>query len=152
MSFKKSEDVVWQFIPRKQNRDFKGSDEYQMRRFVRRAIAQSDLTRAEKEITIAIANLWFHHRNGPEKIIRPGRKRLARQTKVTIKTVSRTFRALKSAGAITAIRNPRGGVKPTHYTVNLPALMALCGAKWVDEFLSGAYKSQAEIIQLGEGK
>ena len=132
--------------------NFRQSPEHQLRRFVRKAIRNSKMTRGQKEITTSIVNLWFHHRNGPEGIIRPGRKRLARQAGVTIVTVSRSLSMLKTAGVLTATKNPKGGVRPTHYIVNLNNLMALCGARWADEFLRGAYKSQAEIIPLGEGK
>ena len=132
--------------------NFRQSPEHQLRRFVRKAIRGSKMTRGQKEITTAIVNLWFHHRNGPEGIIRPGRKRLARHTQFTIKTVSRTFATLKKAGVLTATKNPKGGVRPTHYIVNLNNLMAFCGEKWADEFLRGAYKSQAEIVPFGEGK
>lgn len=128
---------------------FKDSQEAAFRRLVRQAIRKGDLTKGERDVTLAIVNLWFHHRNGPKGYIHPGREKLAKSAGVTVKTVSRTLASLRAAGVLTPLNGVSGGGKtPTHYTVNTHALLVLCGCDWVDDFMRG----RAQNVPLSNGK
>ena len=119
---------------------FKQSNEQSVRRLVRDAIRNSELTRSQKDVTLAVTNLWFHHRTGYEKVVRAGQRKIAKRAKVTTQTVYRTLCRLEAAGILIAVKNPKGGSGPTHYKMDLHALMTFCGCDWVDEFLTGAFK------------
>jgi len=112
------------------------SAEFSFRRMVRAAIRRSEMTKSDRDVTLAMANLWFHHRNGPKKHIHPGRKKLAKSAGVSIKTVARCLAKLQAARIIIAIKYPRGeGQNPTQYTVDLAALLTYCGCDWLDDFM-----------------
>ena len=119
---------------------FKKSNEHAARRLVRSAIRNSELTRGQKEVTVAVANLWFHHRTGHDKVVRAGQRKIAKTAKASIPTVYRTLCLLEAAGVLIAVKNPKGGSGPTHYKMDLNALMTFCGCDWVDDFLQGAFK------------
>jgi hypothetical protein len=117
--------------------NYKDSTEYAYRRLVRAAIRKSNMTKSDRDITLAIVNLWFHHRNGPKGYIHPGRKHLAKKANVSIITVARCLTRLRDSHVILAIKNPKGeGQKPTQYVVNIHALMLHCGQYWLDEFMA----------------
>jgi hypothetical protein len=100
------------------------------RRFFREAVKKSPLTRAQKDILAAVANLWLHHRNGPRGVIHPGREKLARITKTSVRTVASTLGMLRNAGVLTAVARPNGeGQRPTEYTMSLSAMCDLCGVE-----------------------
>ena len=81
-------------------------------------------------MTTAMLNMWLYHRHGPKGYINPGRAKLAKTTMVTQKTVSRAMALLRDAGAIQAKRALRGeGGNETEYTMDIPALLRLCGAE-----------------------
>jgi hypothetical protein len=114
---------------------FRDSNEAAFRRLVRAAIRKSEMTRGEQAVTLVLANLWFHHRNGPEGVIRPGRERIGRAAGVSIKTVTRTLAKLRSAGCLIAVSHDKGGRAATRYRLRLLPLLVLCGANlpsWVD--------------------
>ena len=116
--------------------EFKASREGAWRRFLRRAVLQSDMTRTQKAVAIPILNLWLHHRNGTKGRIHPGRERLAKEAKASIRTVASTLKILRDAGVIKVRARPNGeGQKPTEYTLNTIALIVFCGAdlpKWIE--------------------
>lgn len=123
---------------------FKDSQEYTLRRLVRGAVRKSLLTRAERDVTLALVNVWFHHRHGPKGYIHPGCQALAKKANVSSKTVSRTFGKLRAAGVLETLSNLKGGqATATRYKINLAALMTLCGAVWIDAFLQGRTAQQA---------
>ena len=74
---------------------FRHSNEAAFRRAVRAAIRQSALSKSEQAVTLALANLWFHHK--PKGEMHPGRAKIARRARVSIKTVTRTMAKLKAA-------------------------------------------------------
>ncbi len=51
---------------------FRDSNEAAFRRAVRDAIRKSALTKSEQAVTLALANLWFHHK-APKGVMHPGR-------------------------------------------------------------------------------
>jgi len=115
---------------------FKDTPDAAYQRMVRSAIRKSEMTKSDRDITVAIVNLWFHHRNGPKGYIHPGRKHLAKKARVTIMTVARCLAKLRAGGMITPVRNLHGeGQNPTHYTVNIHAILVFCGATWIDEYV-----------------
>ena len=88
---------------------FRASNEAAFRQLVRAAIRKSDMTKGEQAVALAVANLWFHHRNGPEGIIRPGRQRLALKARVSVRTVASTLAMLRAASVLVAVEYAKGG-------------------------------------------
>lgn len=122
--------------------DFKKSLEASWRRCLRSAVNQSQMTRGQKAVTIAVLNLWMHHRND-KGYIYPGRRRLAKATGLTEKTVSRTLAMLRAADVLRVRARLRGeGQKPTEYTMATIPLLHFCGAKlpkWIEGELVQIY-------------
>lgn len=114
---------------------FRDSQEAAFRRIIREAVNKGPFTKSERDVTLAMVNHWFHHRKGRNGFIHPGREKIAKRAKVTVKTVSRTFAVLRAAGILMPISGVfGGGNQSTRYTVNTHALLVYCGCDWVDEF------------------
>ena len=128
---------------------YKDSDDAEFKRMVRTSIRKSEMTKSDRDITIALVNLWFYHKGGAKKYIHPGRKHLAKKAGVTVKTVSRCLARLRTAQIISPIKNPRGeGQKPTQYTVNIHNLLVFCGGSWIDEYMRLSYiKCPTTLLQ-----
>jgi hypothetical protein len=94
------------------------------------------MTPGQKSVVIQILNLWLHHRNGVNGIIHPGRERLAKVGRVSVRTVAATLKMLRDASVLKVTARPYGeGQKPTEYTMNTISLLVLCGAelpKWIE--------------------
>lgn len=115
--------------------EFSKSQEAAWRRLVRNIIRKADLNRAEREVILAVANQWLHHRNGPEKCIYPGREKLAKQAKCSVATVKRALALLRDSGVLVPMGSLHGGHKATRYRVRMIPLFELCGAElpdWMD--------------------
>jgi hypothetical protein len=91
--------------------------------YTRRIIRRSDFTRAERDILIALTNLWFHHRNGRKGFIHPGRNMLAKKAKASIRTVASALALFRDLDFLTAQRYASGGTGcATQYTVSIRAI------------------------------
>lgn len=113
---------------------YKDSAEAAARKVVRDMIRKAGFSRSEREVILAVVNLWFYHKNGLKGYIHPGRKLLAKRADVSIRTVATTLGKLRDAGVLQAIANRKGeGQKPTHYTVDLIALFEACGHEFPKE-------------------
>ena len=120
------------------NTAFRDSQEAAFRKMVRDAIRKGPFTRAERDVTLAMVNHWFHHKSGQKPFIHPNRATIARKARVTEKTVSRAFGALRAASVLRAVSGTKGGQSvATKYHVNIWALMTLCGCGWLDDFMRG---------------
>lgn len=118
--------------------DFQNSQEQAFRRLVREAIRKCpDFTKSERDVCLAMVNLWFHHKGGPKGYIHPGRALLAKRAKCTEKTVSRSLAKLRAIGAIIPLNEPNGGRIATRYQVSISDLLIFCGHEWVAEFMAG---------------
>ena len=105
--------------------DFKQSRSAEEQRQIRaivRKIKRDKLTKGQRDVLTVIVNQWFHHRNGPEGVIRPGKERIAKRANVCIRTVATALELFRSMGIICAVQYAKGGTKATRYTVNLTAL------------------------------
>lgn len=130
---------------------FKDSQEQAFRRLVRAAIRKGEFTKGERDVTLAVVNHWFHHKAKGK--MHPGRAKMARQAKVTEKTVSRTFAMLRDAGVMVALTPLKGNrYKATEYVLNVVALMVLCGCGWADDFLKNVPSSAAKMSHLSRDK
>lgn len=119
-------------------RSFQDSQEAAFRRMVRATVRKAEFTKSERDIVLCVVNQWFHHKGSAKGYIHPGRKRIAKQAGVTVKSVSRCLAMLRAAGAIEALNGVSGGGQiATKYVVHIWPLMTLCGADWVDEFMRG---------------
>ncbi len=104
--------------------DYRSSRDYAEKVLIRQIIRKSSLTRAQREITLAIVNLWFCHRNGQKGYIHPGREKIAKSTKASVKTVSRCMGILRDKGILQATQFLNGaGENPTHYKVDIYQLI-----------------------------
>lgn len=107
---------------------FKDSHETAYRRLMRGAVRKGLLTKGERDVTMALLNVWFHHRNGPKKFIHPSRAAIAKKAGVSEKTVSRTLYLLRSCGALIVMSDLRGGHhRATRYRFDDLALLVMCG-------------------------
>lgn len=136
---------------------FKDSQEAAMRRMVRTAVRNGPFTRAERDVTLAIVNHWFHHKSGPKGFIHPSREAIAKKAKVCVKTVSRSLDVLRGNTILVPVSGIGGGkAKATRYNVDLHSLMVVCGCVWATEFLRGASAnvpvSGAEMSRYGRDK
>jgi DNA-binding transcriptional ArsR family regulator len=119
---------------------FKDSKAFSFQKAIRADIRKSDMTRGEKDVTLAIVNLWFYHKSGPKGFIAPGRAALAKKASVTERTVSRALAMLRAAGVLEATSNLNGeGQKRTRYKVRMLPLMLLCGSD-IPEWIEGDLK------------
>lgn len=93
------------------------------RRDARRRVGKLPLTKSERDILMALVNLWFAHRY-KSGFIHPGREWLAKKAKVkSVKTVSRALSLFRDTGWVEAGAYQKGGTgKATHYRVNLEAI------------------------------
>lgn len=103
--------------------NFRGSKSAQEANYLRRIICKSTkLTKSERDVLLVIVNLWLHHRYGPEGVIRPGRKFIAKRADVCLNTVKRSLSRFRDMGIIWAVQYAQGGTKATRYKVDLLAL------------------------------
>lgn len=109
---------------------FESSIEASWRRYLRSSVRLSAMTQGQKSVTLALLNLWLHHRKGSKGYIHPGRAKIAKKTKLTEKTVSRTMAVLRTAGVLQVRRRLHGeGQRPTEYTMDMLSMLELCGAE-----------------------
>lgn len=118
---------------------FKDSQEAAFRRMLRDAIKRGPFTKSERDVTLAMANHWLHHKGGRKPFIHPSREIMAKKAGVSVKTVSRVLDTLRTIGAIVPVSGLKGGKgKATQYSFKAWQLMAYCGCDWLDEFARGA--------------
>ena len=112
---------------------FKDSQEATFRRRIREAIRKGPFTKGQRDALLAFMNHWMHHRKSKDGIVHPGRKKIAKQSGVTIKTVSRLFNALRLTGVITAEDSLHGlHGNATEYSVNVMRLLHVCAMSKTD--------------------
>lgn len=117
---------------------FKDSQEAAFRRVIRQCVRRGPFTKSEREVALAFVNHWFHHRNSAKQVVHPGRKKLAKRAKVSIRTVASTLDMLRAHGAIVAVAHLHGlHGNATEYVVNVPALTDLCAMKKADLAVDG---------------
>lgn len=117
---------------------FKDSQEASFRRVVRDRIRKGPFTKAQRDVTLAFFNHWFQHRNSTKGVVHPGRKKLAKRTDVSIRTVASTFEFLRSHGVLIAVDHLNGLYgNATEYQVSMPHLYDLCGKKKADLSVDG---------------
>ncbi|MFQ6755325.1 hypothetical protein V6Z72_13325 [Cereibacter sphaeroides] len=108
--------------------DFKESRAAQEAREIRRIIRRTGLvTKSERDVLMAVVNLWFYHRSGPEGIMHPGCDKIRRRAKVSIITVKRSLKLFRERRVLRAVAYEKGGRKATRYVMDLVALRA-----WLD--------------------
>lgn len=129
---------------------FRDSREAIFRRIVRGAIRKSDLTKSEKAVTLALANIWFHHHAKGE--MHPGRAKIARREQVSIKTVTRTMAKLREAGCLVIVSHPNGGRTATRYRLRTLRLMEFCGVDLPDVIEGQLTRFSGRNVPLSSGE
>lgn len=110
---------------------FRDSQEFALRKAVRDAVkgaaARHIFTKSERDITLVLVNMWFHHRNGPKGYIHPGRERIAKRANVSVWTVAKCLALLRETKALRVVGHARGeGQRPTQYLLDISALLDMC--------------------------
>lgn len=90
-------------------KSFRDTQEATFRRVQRDKVRKSNLTRTEKEIALSFLNHWFVHRH--KGAVHPGRKRLVKQSKASMRTVNRTLAILRSFGVIRPVAFDKGNCR-----------------------------------------
>ena len=117
--------------------DFEKSQEAAFRRNLRRIITQSNLTRCERDITMALVNHWLHHRKKNDGVVHPGREKLAKRSGASLASVKRTLAMLRDAKVVRAVAHLEGrGRCATEYRLYPDRLIA---------FLSGSNEPPSAI-------
>jgi hypothetical protein len=119
--------------------DFRASAEAERHRRVRaviRKIKRDVLTKAERDVLMAVVNLWFYHGKSGAKMIYPGRKKLALKADVSIPTVARALDHFRKLGILEAQQYAQGGRNSTRYKVCIHTLMETFDPSDV-EYVSG---------------
>jgi hypothetical protein len=130
--------------------NFKDSQEAAFRRLVRQAIRKADFTKSERDVTLALVNHWFHHKGSSGGLVHPGREKLAKRAKVSVRTVASTLAMLRAAGVLEPVSNLYGGKgKATAYRLQIHPLLTLCGCDWVDDFLHGMAAQNCTVSGQG---
>lgn len=110
-------------------KSFRDTQEATFRRLQRDKVRKSHLTRAERDVLLAFLNHWFHHRHdGP---VHPGRKKLAKRARVSLRMVNYTLAMLREFGVIEAVSFETGNCAEgmgmaTEYTLDVWNLTILC--------------------------
>lgn len=117
--------------------DFRKSQEQATRNLIRQAVrSHRGFTKSERDVTLALINVWFHHKDGAEGYIHPGRRLLASRARVSQRTVTSLLARLRDAGVLVVLGHLNGGPHmATQYAVNEMALLDLCAGDWVKRFL-----------------
>lgn len=94
------------------------------------------LTQSERKILVKVVSFWVAHRFDPkpeDRVVRPGRKRLAKLCRVSVDTVAVAMAKFRRLGIITPVKYAKGGRGAgtkgcaTHYTVDLAIINVLWG-------------------------
>jgi len=111
------------------SKPYRDTQEATFRRLQRDRVRKSSLSRAEKEVLLTFLNHWFVHR--AKGAVHPGRKKLAKRSGVSMRTVNRTLAMLRDFDVIQPVAFERGNCgegfgMATEYTCNTEHLGLLC--------------------------
>lgn len=108
-------------------RDFRKSQEQAYRRLVREFVRKGPFSKSERDVALAIVNLWFHWK--AKGAIRPTRETLAKKADVSVRTVAGTVAKLRDAQILVPLSGGNGGrSKATEYRLSEYRLLEFCGA------------------------
>jgi hypothetical protein len=112
---------------------FKDSAENALRKLlrdaVRDAVGKGRMTRAQRDVTAYLLNLWHFHKNGPKGYIAPGHDGIAAKARVSVRTAAGTVGLLCKAGVLTVVGCPTGGKGNARLTLDISALLLFCGCE-----------------------
>jgi hypothetical protein len=112
---------------------FKDSAESALRKLlrdaVRNAVGKGHLTRAQRDVTAYLVNLWHYHKGGPRGYMAPGHERIAFKARVSVRTSATTVGLLVKAGVLTVVGCPTGGKDHARLTLDIAQLLAFCGCE-----------------------
>lgn len=124
-----------------------GQERSLARQAVNKAFREGQFSRTERDVALAILNLWFHHRGAQMMgVIRPGRKYLAKHCGCCVRTVASVLKRLREANILLTIAYAKGGRRATQYRLDTHALMVWCGVKF-PEVANGALKLLARPLK-----
>lgn len=113
---------------RPSNTNFSDSQEAVFRRHCRDAAKRGPFSKGERDVVLAVLNLWFVHRKKDGGVFHPGRTKLARRAGVSVRTVASTLAMLRDAGVMQTVSHAKGGWgKATRYTFDVIAYFPACG-------------------------
>jgi hypothetical protein len=129
------------------SKEFQSSQSAVFARMCRDAIRKSSLTKSQKEVTIVLVNIWFYHKGG-KAVMHPGRKKVAKKARVSVRTVASTMDMLRAAGVLRVVSHAKGGRTSTRYKLKFAPLLILCGCD-LPEWMEGELMPILRDIQSG---
>lgn len=131
--------------------EFRVSSEQAYRRLVREFVRKGPFTKSERDVTLALLNLWFHWR--AKGVIRPTRGILAKKADVSVRTVASTISRLRDSRILVPLSSGSGGrSKATDYRLSEYRLLEFCGADLDAIFSELAPVNRAKLHGIGEPK
>ena len=132
-------------------KDYAASQEATLRRTMRDHVRKSALTRTEKEIVLAFLNHWFVHRH--KGAVHPGKEKLAKRAKASIRSVKYTLSMLRETGVLKAVAYASGNQngqrgKATEYELDTVKLITLCEVP--APIMKNARKGAKSVISGGK--
>jgi len=106
---------------------FQDTSEHAHRQFMRGAVRRAKVSKNVRDVTLSILNIWFSKKS--QGVMYPGRKKLARMSGVSIRTVATILADMRAAGALEVISHGKGGRASTRYKMNVKGLVLFLGYK-----------------------
>lgn len=103
--------------------DFAASQAAREARDVRKIVRRAELTKSERDVLLALVNLWFYHRTKAHPEFHPGRKKIAKKSDVSLRTVDSAIVKFKALGVLLVVGYPKGGGRcATRFALDLDRL------------------------------
>ncbi len=105
--------------------EFKDTDEQSHRQFMRRQVRNAKISKYDRDVVLAVLNHWFAHKQ--KGVMHPGRDKIAKVARVSVRTVATMFGRMREAGVLEVVSHGKGGRHATRYKMNLTALIKFLG-------------------------
>ena len=111
--------------PEAVRKSFSNTSEHEHRQFMRRAVRKAKISKNERDVVLALMNIWFVRKSDGE--MHPGRKKIAKMAGVSVRTVAAIMARMREADALLVVSHGKGGRASTRYQMNLENLIVFLG-------------------------
>jgi hypothetical protein len=111
--------------PEAVRKSFSSTSEHEHRQFMRRAVRKAKISKNERDVVLALMNIWFVRKSDGE--MHPGRKKIAKMAGVSIRTVASIMARMRETEALLVVSHGKGGRASTRYRMNLENLILFLG-------------------------